>query len=407
MTIVTATLNQLSKLAKPQRKFLVALVATILALRGRVNYRNLARYGDYTERTYSRQFQRSFPWLEYHAKIIQAAVPSSHELIAAQDASFIPKSGKKTYGLDRFYNGCAGRPERGLEISALAVVDVTQKGAYLAAVSQTPATPELKKDQADATRLDHAIAQLKAARPHLPEIVGSLAADGWYAKKKYVDATIGEGLHLVTKLRADANMRFRYLGERTGKQGRPKTYDGKVDWQDVRRFDKVDRSDLELEPDLEVYTAELHHATLKRWLRTVVLVWQTADGKRHHAILATTDLKATAADVLRIYQSRFQIEFLLRDGKQHAGLTECQARNKQALDFHFNASLATVSAARAAAAAAHTSDEAFVFSLATQKQVAFNEHFMAQISAKYGYDLSCWKKHPAYQELRTYGALAA
>ena len=409
MTVVTDTLNQLPGLAKPQRKFMAALLATILALRGRVNYRNLARYGDYSERTYSRQFQRPFPWLEYHAKTIRSALPEAHELIAAQDASFIPKSGKKTYGLGKFYNGCASRPERGLEISALAVVDVTQKGAYVASVEQTPPTLELKKEQADATRLDHAIKQMQTARPHLPTVVSHLAADGWYAKKKYVDAVVAEGLHPVTKLRCDANMRFRYTGERTGLQGRPKTYDGKVDWQDLSRFDKVDLSNLalEAEPGIEVYTAELYHVTLKRWMRTVVLVWHTADGQRHHAILATTDLDSTAADVLRIYQARFQLEFLFRDGKQHAGLTECQARNKEALDFHFNAALATVSAARAAAVAAHTGDEPFVFSLATQKQIAFNEHFMAEISANFDFDLSCWKNHPAYEELRTYGALAA
>ncbi len=153
MTVVTGTLNQFPGLAKPQRKFVAALLATILALRGRVNYRNLARYGGYSERTYARQFQRGFPWLEFHAKTLQAAVPPTHELIAAQDPSFIPKSGKKTYGLDKFYNGSASQPERGLEISALAVVDVTQKGAYIAAVEQTPPTPELKKAQADATRL--------------------------------------------------------------------------------------------------------------------------------------------------------------------------------------------------------------------------------------------------------------
>lgn len=409
MTIVTATLNQLPGLAKPQRKFIAALLATILALRGRLNYRNLARYGDYSERTYARQFQRPFPWLEFHAKTLQAAVSPTHELIAAQDASFIPKSGKKTYGLDKFYNGCVGRPERGLEITTLAVVDVTQKGAYIAAVEQTPPVPELKKEQADATRLDHAIQQMRTARPYLPQVVNHLASDGWYAKKKYVDAVLAQGLHLVTKLRCDANMRFRYTGRRTGKQGRPKTYDGKVDWQDLSRFDKVDLSSLasEREPGIGVYTAELHHVTLKRWLRTVVIVWRTADGKRHHAILATTDLKSAAADVLRRYQARFQLEFLFRDGKQHAGLTECQARNKEALDFHFNASLATVSTARAAAVAAHTSDDSFVFSLATQKQITFNEHFLAEISAKFGYDLSCWKTHSAYEELRTYGALAA
>ena len=409
MTIVTATLNQLPGLSKPRRTFVAALIAMILALRGRVNYRNLARYGDYAERTYARQFQRSFPWLEFHAKTLQTAVPLTHELIAAQDASFIPKSGKQTYGLDKFYNGAASRPERGLEITALAVVDVTQKGAYIAAVEQTRPTPELKKEQAAATRLDQAIKQLQTARPHLPPVVSYLAADGWYAKKKYVDAVVAEGLHLVTKLRSDADMRFRYTGARTGKQGRPKTYDGKVDWQDLSRFDKVDLSHCApaVGPGVEVYTAELYHVTLKRWLRVVVLVWRTADGARRHAILATTDLEATAAAVLRLYQARFQLEFLFRDGKQHAGLTECQARNKAALDFHFNAALATVSAARAAAVAVHTDDEPFVFSLATQKQIAFNEHLMAEISAKFGYDLSCWKNHPAYEELRTYGALAA
>ncbi len=110
VTIGATTLNQLRSLAKPQRKFVAALIATILALRGRVNYRNLARYGNYSERAYARQFGRPFPWLEYHAKTIQLVLPVAHELIAAQDASFIPKSGKKTYGLDKFYNSCAAAP---------------------------------------------------------------------------------------------------------------------------------------------------------------------------------------------------------------------------------------------------------------------------------------------------------
>ena len=408
MTVVTATLNQLPGLAKPRRKFVAALLATILALRGRVNYRNLARYGEYGERSYARQFAQPFPWLAYHAQVIQNAVPATHELIAAQDASFIPKSGQHTPGLGKFYNGCAGRAERGLEISALGVVDLTQKGAYVAAVTQTQTPPpKLKKDQVERTRLDQAIAQVQTTRPHLPARIRYLAADGWYAKQKYADAVVALGLALVTKLRHDANMRFRFTGARTGQRGRPKTYDGKVDWQDLSRFDQVDAAALDLAPGIEAFTAELYHGSLKRWLRVVVLVWHTADGKRHHAILATTDLNCTAADVLRFYQARFQLEFLFRDGKQFAGLTECQARNAAALNFHFNASLATVSATRAAAAQAQASDEPFVFSLATQKQIAFNEHFMAEISAKYAYDLTCWKNHPAYEELRTYGALAA
>ncbi len=39
--VVTDTLNQLQALAKPRRKFIAALLATILALRGRVIERRI------------------------------------------------------------------------------------------------------------------------------------------------------------------------------------------------------------------------------------------------------------------------------------------------------------------------------------------------------------------------------
>jgi hypothetical protein len=60
-------------------------------------------------------------------------------------------------------------------------------------------------------------------------VISHLAADGWYAKKKYVDAVVTEGLHLVIKLGVDANMRFGYAAKRTGKQWRPKICDGKAE----------------------------------------------------------------------------------------------------------------------------------------------------------------------------------
>jgi hypothetical protein len=206
-----------------RRKFVAALIATILAVRGRVNYRNLARYGEYSERTYARQFAQSFPWLNYHALVIQRTLPASHRRILVQDASFISKSGKRTFGLDWFYNGCASRAERGLEIHACAVVDLTQKGAYVAAVAQTPAMPELKKDDAEKTRLDFALQQVQTVQPHLAADIQHLAADGAFANKKYADGVVAAGLQLVTKLRTDANMRFRFTGPRTGKKGRPQS----------------------------------------------------------------------------------------------------------------------------------------------------------------------------------------
>jgi hypothetical protein len=180
----------------------------------------------------------------------------------------------------------------------------------VAAVAQTPATPELKKEDAAKTRLDFASQQVQTVRPQVAADLQYLVAEGAFANKKYADGVVAAGLQLVTKLRNDANLRFRFTGPRTGQKGRPKLYDGKVVWQDLRRFDAVDLSSFDFDAGVKGYTAELYHGSRKRWLRVVVLVWHTADGKRHHAIFATTDLQCTAVAVLEMDQARFQIEIV-------------------------------------------------------------------------------------------------
>src|SRR5437868_12538672 len=235
MTIVKDILMHMPGIAKPQAKFLTFLLATILARRGRCNFRNLSRYGDYCERTIARQFRRPFDWSLFNQQVIAKATQPSHSLIAAQDASFIPKSGKRTYGLDHFFNSCAGRAERGLEISTLAVVDVTSNGAYTLAVAQTPPSEALLREDQEQTRIDFYVKQLHAHRHLLPPAITYLAADGFYAKQKYVDGVRACHLHLITKLRCDADLRFLYSGPREKRRGRPRLYDGKVNFQDLSR----------------------------------------------------------------------------------------------------------------------------------------------------------------------------
>ena len=138
MTIVPAILQRMPAVGHPQAKCLDTLCSTILALRGRVNLRNLSRYCDYGERTIARQCRRSFDWPDCHQRVITLARDPRSEVRAAQDASFIPKSGKQTVGLGHFFNGCTSRAERGLDISTLAVVDVTRRGAFPLAGAQPP-----------------------------------------------------------------------------------------------------------------------------------------------------------------------------------------------------------------------------------------------------------------------------
>src|ERR1043166_7137412 len=154
MTLVNDILKQMPGLGQPQRKFLATLFVTILVLRGRVNFRNLSRYCDYSERTIARQFREPFDWPDFHQRVLRPARAPHSNLFWAHDAFFIPKSGKQTFGLGHFFNGCASRAERGLEISTLAVVDVTRRCALTLAVAQTPPGEEATKAEPEETRVD-------------------------------------------------------------------------------------------------------------------------------------------------------------------------------------------------------------------------------------------------------------
>ena len=94
MTIVNDILQQMPGLGQPQRKFLGTLFVTILVLRGRVNFRNLSRYCDYSERTIARQFRKPFDWPDFHQRVLMTARAPRSALLAAHDVSFIAKSGK-------------------------------------------------------------------------------------------------------------------------------------------------------------------------------------------------------------------------------------------------------------------------------------------------------------------------
>jgi hypothetical protein len=403
--MVNDILKQMPGLGQPQRKFLATLFFTILVLRGRVNFRNLRRYCDYAERTSARQFREPFDWPAFHQRVLMTALDPRSELVSAHDASFLPKSGKQTFGLGHFFNGCASRAERGLEISTLAVVDVTRRCALTLAVSQTPPGEDTTKAEQGETRVDFYKQQLRAHRHRLPPSVTYHGVDGYDAKKKYIAEVVSLGLHAITKLRSDADCVFLYTGPHPKRRGAKRQYDGKVNCQDFRRFE--DLGTREDEPHLHLYTAVVWHKTLKRRLRLVVLLHRNDPAKPRVIVLGSTDPELNGHKLLGLYAARFQIEFLFRDSKQFTGLLDCQARAASALDFHFNASLATLNLVRAEAWRVQQGQEPQVFSMASWKQCHFNERLLDLFMEKFALDPTWVKNHPCYDELRTYGAIAA
>src|SRR6266851_2846399 len=398
MTIVNDILKPMPALGQPQRKFLATLFFTILVLRGRVNFRNLSRYCNYAERTIARQFREPFDWPDFHQRVLMTALDLRSELVSAHDASFIPKSGKQTFGLGHFFNGCASRAERGLEISTLAVVDVTRRCAFTLAVSQTPPGEDTTKAEQGETRVDFYKQQLRAHRHRLPPGVTYHCVDGYYAKKKYIDEVVSLDLHAITKLRSDADCLFLYPGPHPKRRGARRKYDGKVNFQALSRFE--DLGTREDEPHLHLYTAVVWHKTLKRRLRIVVLLNQKDPAKPRFIVLASTDPNLHGHKLIDLYAAHFHIEFLFRDSKQFTGLLDCQARAGSALDFHFNAALATLNLARTEQLLEQTGESPQVFSMASWKQRQFNERLLDVFIEKLALEPSWVKKHPSYDELR-------
>jgi hypothetical protein len=405
MTLVNDILKHMPGLGQPQRKFLATLCVTILVLRGRVNFRTLRRSCDYAERTIARQFRAPFDWPDLHQRVLMAALDPRSELVSAHDASFVPKSGKQTFGLGHFFNGCASRADRGLEISTLAVVEVTRRCALTLAVAQTPPGEDAPKTAQEETRVDFYTQQLRAHRHRLPPGIKYHCVDRYYAKKKEIDEGVSLDLHAITKLRSDADCVFLYTGPHPKRRGARRKYDGKVTFQTLSRFENL--GTIEDAPHLHLDTAVVWHKTLKRRLRLVVLLNRKDPAKPRFIVLGSTDPHLYGRKLVELYAARFQIAFLFRDSTQFTGLLDCQARAASALAFHCNASLATRNLVRAEDLCMQQGQEPHVFSMASWKQCQCTERLLDVFIEKFALDPTWVKNHACYDALRTYGAIAA
>src|SRR5262245_17011223 len=94
---------------KPQQKFLCYVMHVMLLLPGRIPFRNWSRYSPYHEKTFARWLARDVDCVSLNRAAIVEVVPPSHEHVLAVDPSFVPKSGKHSYGLDMFWNGAHSR----------------------------------------------------------------------------------------------------------------------------------------------------------------------------------------------------------------------------------------------------------------------------------------------------------
>ncbi len=283
-------------------------------------------------------------------------------LVIAIDPSYINKAGRKTPHIGRFWSGCAGAVKHGLEIMGIGLVDVNQNKCMMNRAHQTLGTSALK--MRDKTLVDYYLSVMKRYAKKLLPISKIVVADAFFSTSTFEKGLAELGFDLVSRLRDNACLFYLFKGARTGKPGRPKMPDGKIDFLnlDQSRMDQLEIEGLEG----KAYTLEAYAKALKKKVRLVI--WIMPNGK--HKLFFSTKLSMTGEQVLKAYRSRFQIEFAYREGKQFRGLMDCQARHKNRLDFAFNASFASLNVARV-----FIKDNDMDNSIANVKSMMFNAHF--------------------------------
>ena len=393
--IVEIIFQSMSNVKKHQRNFMHSLFAVLVIFQGKATFTNMSRYSLMNEKRFRRWSQRDFNFCEFNMKLVALTLPEKEERIAAIDASFISKSGRKTEGLGWYYNGSAGEAQRGLEISTICMTDLKSNTAYALDSRQT-------LDIEEGSRVDQYAQHVTDVAANLRELnIQYLAADAYYSKVKFVSKVLEADLHLIGKLRADADLQWLYEGEYKG-SGRPKKFDGKIDFEDLDRFDYSGM----LDDKITVYTKKVYSRNLKREIRVVMLRWHKG-GKVARALLFSSDVILDAMKLITYYKARFQIEFLFRDAKQYTGLTHCQSLRKEAVHMQVNASLTALNLLKMEDRKEKSTSGETVISIASWKRRKFNQHLMDRLFSELGLDASCKKVSHVYERYSHYGAIAS
>ena len=399
-TLIYNTLDKLKRLSKSQKDFFIEIMLLFLSIQGRMNFLQFGRHGKFGEQRYRQQFEKQFDFLNFNKEITLSH--GSGNFAIAFDPSYISKSGKKTYGYDKFWSGVAGQAKFGLEISGIAAIDIDNKTAFHLEAVQTPTYADI--EEKDMNLLDWYANIIVQRKDTFLKISGYLVADAYFSKKPFVDKIVADAqMHLISRLRNDADLMYIYYGQPTGKKGRPKKYNGKITLKDI------DKNYFKLVLDNDqtsVYTAIVYSKGLKR---NIKLVYEQPKGESNKSYLLffSTDLALDALEILRYYKNRFQIEFLYRDGKQHTGLNDCQARSENKLYFHFNASLTAINLAKVEHWISIPKKERGAFSMSNIKTMYHNALLLERFIDVFAVPAYKLKNNKNVKELINFGKIAA
>lgn len=330
------------------------IILAMLAMSGRVTMLGISRWagigGSY--RTMLRFFHTVIPWATLFWLFFRKHLFRADEVyLLAGDEVVVSKSGKKTYGLDRFFSSLVSKPILGLSFFTLSLVSVEQRHSFPIQIEQviksdvekgSPSpTPEVKpqekrkrgrpkgsknKNKTEVI-LTSELLRIQKMINSLFKLLGDfipltyLVLDGHFGNNNALQMARQVNLQIISKLRYDSALYVPYQNPDPNCRSRRK-YGDKIDYHNIHQK-YLCKSTIEDEIQTDIYQATLLHKEFAQALNVVILVkTNLKTNARSHVILFSSDLELESEKIIDYYRLRFQIEFNFRDAKQFWGLED-------------------------------------------------------------------------------------
>lgn len=260
--------------------------------------------------------------------VVGHLVPAGEPVVVAVDDTLFKRTGRTVHAASFFHDGSAtGRNHVGYGNNWVIAAIVVRLPFTARPVALPVGFALVRKGTDAASRLVLGRALVEAVAAAAPGRSVHVVADSAYAGKALRD--LPETITWTTRLRSNAAL-YELAPPRTGKRGRPRLKGAKLDSLQA----------LATAATFTATTVHRYRATVDVQTATITCLWYGVLGPQQVQVvlvrdsattgydiaLVTTDLAATAAQVIQRYASRWSIEVAIEDAKQTTGVG--QARNR-------------------------------------------------------------------------------
>ena len=347
---------------------------TLLMMTGRITMLSISRWagkgGSY--RTVQRFFTKDILWDSLNWAVAKVFLKKSTDaILIAGDATTVTKSGKKTFGLGKFFSSIYSRAVPGIAFQTLSLLDVEKQKSWPMLIEQI--LPKPKQEKSSTTKkqkrgkgrpkgsknknhrkveLNAEMIQVQGMLKKLLKLIGDtiqpnyFVYDGAFGNNAAVQMTRQVDLHLISKLRNNSALYFKWNGVYSGKGRRP-IYGDRVDYSNLP-VTHLKSEKTENNIRTRIYQLNVIHKKIADPLNVVIISKKNVQtGKVAHVILFSTDLELEWEKNIDYYRLRFQIEFNFRDAKQHWGLEDFMVIKEQSVFNAANLSIWMVNVSQA------------------------------------------------------------